>query len=376
MTGLILHNRQAPGDALMLSCAVRDLHLGYPGEYEARVVVPAADIFLHNPYIATKQTCDLPTRVIGYTNSITSANRRVGHFCSGFVQGLSEILGRRVRLTALRADVHLTDEEKDPANCPVKPPYWLAMAGGKRDFTAKIWHHSNWQQVVSTLTKDVPVVQVGRSEHKHTALSGVVNLLDRTTLRQLMVLAYHAEGAICHVTCLMHLMAAFNKPCVVIAGGREPWWWEAYNETTWRQNAINPVPNDFVNHAYLHTIGAMECCKKGGCFMCGIGEKLSKNCLHVDRIGGGFQAACLSRITPAEVLRHTHNYMNGIKPPALPEPEGLQEPLWDLELKPPTVPVPLAVRKAATPVPHRSAVSVTSRQQAAGGVLLSAVRYV
>jgi hypothetical protein len=249
------------------------------------------------------------------------------------------------------------------------------MAGGKRDFTAKIWHPSNWQKVVDGVYGDIPVVQVGRTEHRHAPLQNTVNLLDKTSLRQLLVLAYHATGATCHVTCLMHIMAAFNKPCVIIAGGREPWWWEAYNETTWRQNATNPLPEDYVNHAYLHTIGQLDCCLKNGCWMTGVGEKLSKNCRKVDIVGSGRQPACLSLITPEAVIAHTQNYLVGVSPEPPQEPKGLGPALWNLPLKPPAVPVPVIARKTVTPVPRRPAVSVQTRQPVVNKVVLPVRRW-
>jgi hypothetical protein len=41
-----------------------------------------------------------------------------------------------------------------------------------------------------------------------------------------------------------------NRPCVVIAGGREPTQWEAYP-----------------HHRYLSTCGALPCCDNGGCWV-------------------------------------------------------------------------------------------------------------
>src|SRR6185436_12156152 len=87
--------------------------------------------------------------------------------------------------------------------------------------------------------------------------NGVVDLRGRTTLRQLVRLVYHAEGVVCPITCLMHLAAAVEpkpganplRPCVVIAGGREPPHWEGYP-----------------GHQFIHTIGALRCCAQGGCW--------------------------------------------------------------------------------------------------------------
>ena len=88
-------------------------------------------------------------------------------------------------------------------------------------------------------------------------VEGVVDLRGRTSLRQLVRLMYHAQGAISAVSLLMHLAAAVevkpgmpkNRPCVVIAGGREPAHWEAYT-----------------HHQYISNNGALPCCKNGGCW--------------------------------------------------------------------------------------------------------------
>lgn len=70
----------------------------------------------------------------------------------------------------------------------------------------------------------IQFVQVGDKSHHHPRLNNVIDLVGKTDIRQLTRLAYHAEGAICPVTFLMHLMAAveakpgrpINKPCFVI----------------------------------------------------------------------------------------------------------------------------------------------------------------
>jgi hypothetical protein len=59
------------------------------------------------------------------------------------------------------------------------------------------------------------------------------------------------------VTLLMHLAAAVEcpagrpllRPCIVIAGGREPPHWEAYS-----------------HHHFLHTMGALPCCENEPCW--------------------------------------------------------------------------------------------------------------
>src|SRR6185295_5378352 len=48
---LILRNFQSPGDILMLTAAVRDLHACHPGEFLTDVRTSCADLWLNNPYL-------------------------------------------------------------------------------------------------------------------------------------------------------------------------------------------------------------------------------------------------------------------------------------------------------------------------------------
>ena len=52
--------------------------------------------------------------------------------------------------------------------------------------------------------------------------SGAVNLVGRTTLRELVALIELAEGVICHDSGPMHIAAALNKPTVAIFGPTNP----------------------------------------------------------------------------------------------------------------------------------------------------------
>ena len=48
---LILRSFPSPGDVVMLTAAVRDLHLAQQGKFETDVRTSADAIWLHNPYI-------------------------------------------------------------------------------------------------------------------------------------------------------------------------------------------------------------------------------------------------------------------------------------------------------------------------------------
>lgn len=50
---LRIGNDQSPGDVLMLTAAIRDLHLSHPGRFKTAVETPFPQIWENNPYVST-----------------------------------------------------------------------------------------------------------------------------------------------------------------------------------------------------------------------------------------------------------------------------------------------------------------------------------
>jgi ADP-heptose:LPS heptosyltransferase len=97
--------------------------------------------------------------------------------------------------------------------------FWVVIAEGKYDFTAKWWDPASFQQVVDHYRGTLTFVQAGEAGHWHPPLQGVIDLVGRTTLRQFVRLMYHAEGVLCPVTFAMHLAAALRgEPAAVMEG--------------------------------------------------------------------------------------------------------------------------------------------------------------
>jgi ADP-heptose:LPS heptosyltransferase len=263
MKKLLLKNRQSPGDIVMLTAAVRDLHRSHPGQFATDVRTPCGALWENNPHLTALAEDDAEAEGIecGYP-LIHRSNGGPWHFIHGFTQFLSGKLGVPIQPTDFKGDIHLSPKEKGWMSqvqeiTRQRVPYWIVGAGGKYDFTAKWWAHERWQAVVERFAGRILFVQVGEKGHHHPPLAGVLDLRGKTTLRQLVRLVHHAQGVLCPVTLLMHLAAAVevgpgmpkNRPCVVVAGGREPAQWEAYP-----------------HHQYLHTNGALRCCDHGGCW--------------------------------------------------------------------------------------------------------------
>lgn len=312
MRKLILRNFQSPGDIVMLTAAVRDLHRSYPGEFLTDVRTSCPALWLHNPHITPIADDDPDAEVVDcHYPLIHRSNTTPCHFLHGFTAYLNERLGLRIRVTDFKGDIHLGAEEREwfarvRAIGGEPEPYWLLVSGGKFDFTTKWWDHARYQQVVDHFRGRIQFVQVGERGHHHPPLEGVVDLRGETDLRQLVRLMYFAQGVISPISLLMHLAAAVetppgrpqNRACVVIAGGREPPHWTAYP-----------------HHQFIHTVGALRCCDNGGCwksrvFPLGDGdEKDNPDQLCVDVVGK--LPRCMHLITAADVIRRIEWYFEG-----------------------------------------------------------------
>ncbi len=312
MRKIILQNYQAPGDILMLTAAVRDLHHHAPGRFQIDVRTACPELWENNPHLTALDERDPEVTTLDcHYPLIHQSNDGPHHFLQGFTTYLNDELGLRIQLTAFRGDVHLSEAEKSGPS-PVEQltgadlPYWIIVAGGKYDYTTKWWHFRRYQAVVDAWRGRVLFVQVGQRGHYHPELSGVLDLRGRTTLRELTRLMHHAQGVLCPITFPMHLAAAVewkgrarqSRPCVVVAGGREPVHWEAYP-----------------SHQFIHNVGALACCAHGPCWRSrtlalGDGdEKDEAGSLCLDVVND--LPRCMDMITPEEVVRRMKLYFDG-----------------------------------------------------------------
>jgi ADP-heptose:LPS heptosyltransferase len=217
----------------MLTAAMRDLHLAHPGGFQTDVRTSADALWTNNPYLTRLQEAHPGVEVLDmHYPLIHQSNQRPYHFLHGYVQYLEERLQLRIPLTRFQGDIHLAPEEKQvPLNgqaAELSNNFWIIIAGGKYDFTAKWWDPQAYQQVVDHFRDKIQFVQCGEAGHWHPPLKGVVNLVGKTSLRDFVRLMYLAAGVVCPVTFAMHLAAAVEtrpgkprkRPCVVIAGGR------------------------------------------------------------------------------------------------------------------------------------------------------------
>src|SRR5262249_12804861 len=143
----------SPGDIVMLTATVRDLHRAHPGKFITDVRTTAAPLWEHNPHITPLDERDAGVETIAmHYPLIHDSNTTAHHFIHGFTQFLERRLDVRIPVTDLKGDIHLAGEEKgwmsQVEETGFRGSFWLMMAGGKYDFTAKWWNPESFQQIV------------------------------------------------------------------------------------------------------------------------------------------------------------------------------------------------------------------------------------
>ena len=311
---LILRSKLSPGDILMLTAAVRDLHLTCPGQFVTDMRTSCRELWENNPHITSLSVNEPDVEVIECKYPLVhQSNHAPYHFIHAYRMFLDKTLGVHTQAHAFKGDIHLRNEEREwisqvaEVTGKPSPRFWIVVSGGKKDFTNKWWDPARFQEVVDHFQGRLLFVQVGQDRHVHPPLHGVINLVGKTDLRQLVRLVYHSDGVLCGVTLLMHLAAAVeskpgrprNRPCVVIAGGREPSHWEAYP-----------------HHQFLHTNGALPCCDAGGCWKSRIqplgddDEKDRSLCVRpVATRTGLILPRCLDLVTAKDAIRAIELYL-------------------------------------------------------------------
>lgn len=299
---IIIRNWQGAGDAVQITAVIRDLHLAHPARFRVAVETWAQDLFLHSPYIAPRDQMPAnlqPIKVEGFC-----PNDDQQHLLSGFNRALGEKLGLHIPLSRIGGDIHLSIEErKAPPRFPV--PYWLVWAGGHMGMSTKWWNPAYHQRVVDHFKGRLLFVQMGAAEHWHERLSGAVDLVGKTTLRDTVSLMYHAGGVVSGISFGMHLAAAVpmppggrdRRPAVIIAGGRE---------------SIPLI--QYPTQTVLHNIGQLHCCLGGACWKnkAHVAAGQTPDCLQPIKVRDDLTLPrCMTMIKPEQVIDAIEGYLAG-----------------------------------------------------------------
>ncbi len=286
---VLLKQTQSPGDIATFTRPAYDLKRSHP-DWEIGIESPCAAIFVHNPYTTELSENDPTVEVyeIRY-DEINKSGWSGEHFSDAFRHDIEKKLNSDpvmvakwgetvIPKTGILPEIFISDDEKGwyhQIHCTYfwDGQFWLLNAGRKWDNVLKQYHR--WQAVVDILNDywqgKVRIIQVGHrgvvgQPHYHPDLKGVFNLIGQTDLRQLIRLAYHSTGLLGPISLQFVLGAAFEKPTVVCAGGKEGTRWHIYNHVRW-----------------VTKVGCLPCAKSDGCWK------------------GGKKGECTKLVKPADV---------------------------------------------------------------------------
>lgn len=275
-TELLLKIDLPPGDCVVMSAAIQSLHIQYPGRFTTQVRSKHDAIFLNNPYVQPNVSNAKNLQVVKmHYPLIDKSNQIPVCYLHGFVAHLASEIGFPLKLQTNRPHLYLNDNETLSKDLPQK--YILISPCLKEDITNKSYPVEYYQEIVDGC--DVACIQIGKNSGPN--LKNCINLTGQTSLRQLMILAKYCVCGVGPSTLLQHLCAAWERPYMLLLGGRESRpWQDSY-----------PCQHTF------HTLGMLDCCKSGGCWK----NKIS-DCKYPVFEGERPSPKCMTMISPAEVL--------------------------------------------------------------------------
>ena len=90
MRRLILKSFQSPGDVVMLTAAVRDLHAAAPLQFQTDVRTAAEALWEHNPHLTTLREGEPGVESLDmHYPLVHQSNQRPYHFLHGYAQCLT-----------------------------------------------------------------------------------------------------------------------------------------------------------------------------------------------------------------------------------------------------------------------------------------------
>jgi len=259
---LLLRHHRMPGDILTMTPLIRDIKKTYGDQVQIYCdTQQGQEIWQNNPYL-TQEPIFNPHETYCIDNKMAAENESRGlNMAEGFRQDFMRQSGLHLIASDMWPDIFLTEGEIRKFQdyliyqfglllMDVNQKFWVVCPGNKSSCQVKIWPRSRWMEFFEQ-NKEYTFIQIGQSKHGHKSfdLPNVINFIDKTTLRELFVLIYLSQGTIGYNSLHMHVAAAFKKPSIVLAGGRE-----------------SPTLFKYPNHFVISMVGSLPCCQYGGCY--------------------------------------------------------------------------------------------------------------
>ena len=244
------------------------------------------EVFANNPAVADFEIADLVIK--GNYPSIHDSSWRQTSYLGGYLEYLNDTLGIHAKSITTHPLIYFSPEELKRAPT-IEGRYALLSCQVKNDFKVKNWGLNKWTTVAHwIMSQGIKVVMVGLSQFCTKPIEGTIDMVGKTrNLRDLFLLAYHAEFGCGHESMLHHVFAAFQKPFVCVASD--------FTGRTYTQ---------YESEQFITRAGTMDCCKTA-CYRTWVTVPPGVNqrpCKHPDKDGEEDIAACMTRIPAQEVM--------------------------------------------------------------------------
>lgn len=172
-------------------------------------------IFQKNPYVFLQPQLQNGI-LIKYPGSQALSDK--GNLCQAYSTDALQKLGLKEQLHYQKPQFYFHLQKPD------LPQKYVVISAGYQIATAvKNWGRFNWQAFVDKYKDRVTFVQVGAQSRNDSQpyLQGVISLVGKTDIKQLIQVIAFSSGVVCHASCAGHIAAAFNIPAIYIIGNRE-----------------------------------------------------------------------------------------------------------------------------------------------------------
>jgi ADP-heptose:LPS heptosyltransferase len=301
---IVLVNKNACGDAVVMTAAIESLHQTYPELFLTGVKTSCDAIFENNPHIKKFEPDEEVKEIEVNYPDINNCVYKPVHFMQAYCNDLSNKLGIPLECTVRKPSIYLSEEEmsymsriQEITGKPTR--HWLVSCGYKRDYPVKGLSREIIQEVVTHFhRKGITWVQIGDSRDVHHELDNVINQIGKTSVRELLRLVQTSDFVLCGVTFAYWIAGALEKPCVSIVGGREPIWWL-----------------QLPTARLLSTEGQLSCCRYGACWKNAIvqdnGNRKDYELCEKPVIGKEILPKCISIITADKIIGEIENFIYG-----------------------------------------------------------------
>jgi len=300
---ILFHSKMRIGDSICFSGGLRDFHNAYPN-VKMGILGKAEHLFDCNPYINYEVTQDNTEVCYVGPGEMTNASNRLNvSLVDAFRYKMEKESGLLIPAGENRGDLWFSEDEYNEKP-EIEFPY-VIICVSEGAWNLKTYPLEMWQEFVDQ-NKHILFVSVGNKGDvsKKGKLTGN-NVQDMTGLtedpntgiRRLMKLFLNAEASVGLVSFHMHMMGAFGKPSVVVAGAREPMHFTKYQ-----------------GHQYLSTEGCLSCGLKG-CWKCQAFDGKKQNCSELITKKGINKDQpypfCVDLIEPVDISRALNLYYKG-----------------------------------------------------------------